>query len=387
MSGREVPIGWQGRAARAWLPDPLAVRDLGLSERTVRRTEQAAAAARRGSDELPVRWEALARLLLRAEGVASSFIEGVQAPLADVAAAELDPTALDLSLPDPTPRETAGWVADNLAAVTAAVSEARHGPLTLDALHRWHRILMGDVGLRHGHRIGTFRDAQASIGGTSPVDAALVPPPPDHLGPLVADLIEFANRTDVDAVTQAAVSHAQFEVIHPYGDGNGRVGRVLIGWVLTRRLRLVSPPPVSVRIAVDRGGYLSGLTMFRLGDVDPWVHWFAATVGDAGDATVNLIRAIDALQATWRDRLSDVRADSAAHRLIAVLPEYPVLSAATAADALQATERASRTALETLAARGIVVPYRRASQPAGRPRRWWVAAGLLDLVTAWSRPG
>lgn len=382
MSGCEVPIVWQGRAARAWLPDPLAARDLELSERTVRRTEQAAAAARRGSDELPVRWEALARLLLRAEGVASSFIEGVQAPLADVAAAELDPTPLD-----PTLGETARWVADNVAAVTAAVAEAHHGPLTVEALHRWHRILMGEVGVRHGHHTGTFRDAQAWIGGTSPVDAALVPPPPDNVGPLMVDLIAFANRTDVDAVTQAAVTHAQFEVIHPYGDGNGRVGRVLIGWVLTRRLRLVSPPPVSVRIAADRGGYLSGLTMFRLGDVDPWVHWFAAMVGDAGDATVNLVRAVGALQATWQDRLSDVRADSAAHRLIAVLPEYPVLSAATAARALGTSERASRTALETLAARGIVAPFRRASLPAGRPRRWWVAAELLDLVTAWSRPG
>jgi hypothetical protein len=68
-------------------------------------------------------------------------------------------------------------------------------------------------------------------------------------------------------------------------------------------------------------------------------------------------------------------------------PEYPVLSAATTAEALGTSERASRTALETMAARGIVAPFRRASRPAGRPRRWWVAAELLDLLTAWSRPG
>src|SRR5438034_1445792 len=132
MAGREVAIRWQGRPARAWLPDALASRPVLLSEATVRRTEQAAAAARRSSDVLPARWEPLARLLLRAEGLASSFIEGVRAPLADVVAAELDPTA----------GEPATWVAGNLAAVTTATRDAGRRPLTVKALHRWHRTLM-----------------------------------------------------------------------------------------------------------------------------------------------------------------------------------------------------------------------------------------------------
>ena len=131
-------------------------------------TEQAASAARRGSDALPVQWEALARLLLRAEGVASSFLEGLTSPLAEVVAAELDPTV----------GETARWVADNLAAVSSAIEEAHDRPLTVEALHRWHRVLMR--GARHlpGHLVGSWRDAQGWIGGTSPLDAALVPTPP-----------------------------------------------------------------------------------------------------------------------------------------------------------------------------------------------------------------
>lgn len=118
MAGREVPVTWNGRTVRAWVPEPLESRDFSLREPTVRRTEQAIAMARRANDELPLAWEALARLLLRAEGVASSCIEGVTAPLADVAAAELDRTI----------GETASWVADNLEAVGEGRGGHRSGP-------------------------------------------------------------------------------------------------------------------------------------------------------------------------------------------------------------------------------------------------------------------
>ena len=375
VAGRQVPIVWHGRRTDAWVPDRLSDRDLVLSEATARRTEQAAAAVRRSSDELPARWEPLARLLLRAEGIASSFIEGVRAPLPDVAAAELDPTV----------GETAAWVADNLAAVTATICEAHDAALSVESLHRWHRTLMARSSHLPAELVGAFRQAQGWIGGTTPLDAALVTAPPDHLDDLVDDLVSFANRDDIDPVTQAAAVHAQFEVIHPYGGGNGRVGRLLVGWVLTRRLHLVSPPPVSVRISADRGGYLSGLTLFRLGDLDPWVSWFAHVVHDAASATVDLVHAIAELEARWSERLAGVRADAAAHRLLTVLSEHPVVGADTAAAALGVSERSCRSALSTLAERGIVQPFRPAGGGAGRPRHWWVAGELVDLVTTWSR--
>lgn len=375
MGGREVPISWNGRRVRAWVPDPLAGAELKLSETTARRTEQAAALVRRGSDELPPAWEVLARLLLRAEGVASSFIEGVRAPLADVAAAELDPSV----------GEAASWVAGNLTAVSEAIEAAGHEALTLDQLHSWHRALMVGNPYLPAHLIGALRDAQGWIGGTSPADAALVTPPPEEVTPLLDDLVGFANRTDLDPVTQAAVAHAQFEIVHPYADGNGRIGRVLVSWILTRRLNLVSPPPLSVRIALDRGGYLAGLTLFRLGDVDRWVEWFADVVAGAGEASIALVRSVTALQATWLERLAGARADAAARRVVALLPEHPVLTAAVVATALGVSERTGRSALEALAAVGIVEPFEPARRGAGRPRRWWVARELTALVEGWSR--
>ena len=95
-------------------------------------------------------------------------------------------------------------------------------------------------------------------------------PPPNELAALLDDLIIFANRDDVEPITQAAVCHAQFEIIHPFGDGNGRVGRMLIAWLLIRRLALMVPPPVSVAIAADVAGYASGLALCTV----------SATIGD-----------------------------------------------------------------------------------------------------------
>ena len=175
------------------------------------------------------------------------------------------------------------------------------------------------------HQVGDWREEPGWIGGTSPLDAAIVVSPPELIAALMSDLVEFANRSDIDPVTQAAVAHAQFELIHPFADGNGRVGRILIAYLLTRRLNLTTPPPVSVRIATDRGGYLSGLTSFRLGQADPWVAWFAETVQGSGEATTNLVEAVATLTASWRERISDVRADAVTHRVLALLPAHPVI--------------------------------------------------------------
>jgi Fic family protein len=373
LSGRSVPITWQERRAQAWLPGPLDERAIDLSSSTIRKTEQAAASVRRADDLLPGSWEAVARILLRSEGVASSDIEGLRAPIEAVVAAEVDDTTAD---------RTAAWVADNLAVVHEAVLSSGR-PLSVAALHRWHRRLMqhGDLPASF---VGRFRTAQGWIGGTSPIDAVFVPPPPDAVGPLVRDLITFANRLDVDPVTQAAMVHAQFETIHPYGDGNGRLGRVLIGWLLARRLDVVLPPPVSVLIARDPGGYLSGLYQFRDGSLDAYVGWFADIVGRAGDASVVLGTELRTLLTDWHDRIDDLRADAAAHRLVDLLPKHPVLTSSVAAAELGVSDRAARTALDALAARSIVAKLDLRTAAIGRPQQWWIATDLVDAVGRWS---
>jgi Fic family protein len=373
MSGRSVPITWHGRRARAWLPDLLGDRAIDLSTAAVRRTEQAAASVRRADELLPGSWEPVARILLRSEGVASSDIEGLRAPIEAVVAAEVDDTGSD---------RTAAWVADNLVVVHDAVRSSRRA-LSATSLHRWHRRLM-----RHGdlprELVGAFRDAQGWIGGTSPIDAVSVPPPPDAVPSLMRDLIVFANRKDVDPVVQAAVLHAQFETIHPYGDGNGRLGRVLIGWLLARRLDVTLPPPVSVLIARDPGGYLSGLYQFREGSIDAYVSWFADVVRRAGEASVTLGQDLRGLLAEWHERVDDLRSDATARQLVDLLPEHPVLTSQVAAERLDVSERAARTALDALAERSILAKADIRTAAIGRPQQWWIAADLIDAVGRWA---
>lgn len=377
-TGAEVLIVWRGRRTRAFVPARLADRDLSLDAETVARAARAQAAVEHGAETMPENFAALARLLLRAEGVASSFIEGVTAPVVDVVLAEAgeggEPSA-------------AAWVAANLAAVTEAIDEAHAQPLTIESLCRWHRTLMTGSPTP-AHHVGVVRNEQGWIGGTSPLDAHLVTPPPEEVPALLDDLIAFVNRDDIDPVTQAATVHAQFEIIHPFADGNGRVGRVLIAWVLVRRLALVTPPPVSTRIAADVGGYASGLVLFRMGDQNAWVRWFADAVSGAGRAQEELVASVERLQRAWRDRLAApregtrrLRSNAAAWRVLELLPRHLVLTGPTVASELAIPLKSANAALRDLVDAGVLVEHG-SVQPTGRgrPGRLYTSAELLGLT-------
>ncbi|MGI8758667.1 MAG: Fic family protein [Acidimicrobiales bacterium] len=377
-AGEEIATVWRGRRARAFVPTRLADRDLKLTSDTVARAARGQAAVEHGAESMPEDFAALARLMLRAEGVASSFIEGVTAAVVDVVLAEAgeggEPSA-------------AAWVAANLAAVTEAVGEAHAQPLTVESLCRWHRTLMTGSPTP-AHQVGVVRNEQGWIGGTAPIDAHLVTPPPEEVPALLDDLVAFVNRDDIDPVTQAAIAQAQFEVIHPFADGNGRVGRVLIAWVLVRRLALVTPPPVSTRIAADVGGYTSGLVLFRMGDHNAWVRWFADTVSGAGRAQEELVASVERLQRTWRDRLAApregtrrLRSNAAAWRVLELMPRHLVLTGPTVASELAIPLKSANAALRDLVDAGVLVEH--GSVPPtgrGRPGRLYTSAELLGLT-------
>jgi len=377
-AGVEVPIRWRGRRAQAFIPTRLAKRDLTLTAETIVRAARAQSAVEHGAETMPDDDDPLARLLLRAEGVASSFIEGVTAPVVDVVLAEAG---------DPSERSAAAWVAANLAAVTEAIVEAHDGPLTFERLCRWHRTLMTGSPTPARH-VGAVRTEQGWIGGTSPVDAHLVTPPPEEVPGLLDDLVAYANRDDIDSVSQAAITHAQFEIIHPFADGNGRVGRVLIAWVLVRRLALVTPPPVSTRIAADVGGYGSGLVLFRMGDHNSWVRWFADAVSGAGRAQQELVAAVAQLQGAWRERLAAprpgarrLRSNAAAWRALDLLPRNLVLTGPIVAAELAIPLKSANAALRDLVDAGVLVEHGTV-QPTGRgrPSRLYTSPELLGLT-------
>lgn len=377
-AGVEVPIVWQGRRTRAFVPMPLADRDLTLTSETVAHAARAQAAVEHGAETMPEDFAPLARLLLRAEGVASSFIEGVTAPVVDIVLAEENGDA------GPS---AAAWVAANLATVAEALDEAHGGPLTAASLSRWHRTLMTGSPTPAQH-VGIVRTEQGWIGGTSPIDAHLVTPPPEYVADLLEDLVAYVNGTDVDPVSQAAIAHAQFEVIHPFADGNGRVGRVLIAWVLVRRLSLVTSPPVSTRIAADVGGYGAGLALFRLGDHDRWVRWFAEAVSGAGRAQQELVAAVQDLRGAWEDRLGAprdgtrrLRSNAAAWRVIDLLPRHLVLTGPLVAEELDIPLKSASAALRDLVEAGVLVEHGTVQgKRRGRPSRLYTSPELLGLA-------
>jgi Fic family protein len=368
---------WRGRRVRAFVPSLLKDREFALDVPTVARTAAATNEVTHAAEALDVDYEPLARLLLRSEGVASSYIEGVSAPVVDIVLAE---EQLD--------RDSSGaaaWVASNLAGVTDAVASAEgSAALSIETLCEWHRTLM--TGSPTPERlVGVIRNEQGWIGGTSPLDAHLVTPPPSELAELLDDLVAFTRREDVDPVAQAAISHAQFEIIHPFGDGNGRVGRVLVAWVLTRRLALLVPPPVSVAIAADVAGYSSGLVLFRLGDHCRWITWFAGAVASGGRAQRALISDVEHIKQQWRDRLAaterKTRSDAAIFAALDLLPRHLVLTSKILADELQISRKASLATLHRLVHLGILTEQGRVLRStSGQPATLFVSRELLGLA-------
>lgn len=310
--------------------------------------------------------DAAAAHLIRAESLSSSRIEGLDLSARRLAEADRDPAGA---------RRLAREVSANVSAMLAALELGiRREPLAADDLRDLHRVLMAGV---PGIRAGEYRRSQNWIGPSNhPADAVYVPPPVAHVERLVADLAGFANRTDLSPSLQAAIAHAQFEAIHPFVDGNGRVGRCLIGVVIRKRTGTAVFPPVSAGLRRDTSGYFADLQRFQQeADPWPWVRRFAAVTVAACDAARSTIVAIADLQAAWRQRAGRPRAGSVVARLIEVLPSHTILDADQVASLLGVDPATARRGLNALEAAGVLQQV-----TSGRRNRVWRADEVHDLL-------
>lgn len=355
---------------QAYVPDLIAEWDEPIAGRAAEAVVQATSAvARLQQADVGQDLEALAGPLLRAEALGSSFIEGLRASNKRVALATYEPLAAD---------GTAKAVANNVRAMERAISLAvGETDFSLDSLLDIHRVLL--EGTSESRFAGIIRTDQNWIGGrgTSPADAAFVPPPPDRVPELLDDLVSFVNRDDLPAVAQAAVAHAQFEIIHPFGDGNGRTGRCLIHVIFrSRALTPLFVPPVSVVLAASASRYIAGLIDFRDGRTDDWIGSFADVLTASAAATRSLWEQINGLLDVLISRAGAPRADSVARKIIVGLPAQPIVSAEIAADRYHVTPTAARGALNRLQDAGVLVPTR-----VGRRRdREWISDELFQLL-------
>jgi Fic family protein len=331
------------------LPPLIAARSVSVDAKLAAEMESAVAEIVALDQAHGDQLEALSVLLLRTESVASSKIESVEASLDDFA------RALHGSRANPS-----AW---SMVAAASALdlligTTDRRRRIEMAALLKAHTALMRDDPHEHVYA-GRLRDMQNWIGGSdySPRNALYVPPPPDEVPGYCEDLLRFANRDDVPVLAQAAVAHAQFESIHPFTDGNGRIGRALINAVLRRRrttTRLVVP--LASALVAHRDRYFDQLTAYREGDPRPLISSFAIASRIAAAESRTTARRLAEIPAEWSAMLGRVRAGSAAAQLLTMLPAQPVLSADEACEALSVTTSSVYAALERLQSAGVLRP-------------------------------
>jgi len=369
------PAG-QSRAERmpgrfeAYVPDPIAEYEPELTGSISRLLSDADAAVRELNRLDPAQAnqiEPLARQLLRQESLASSRIEGLLISHKRISEASYDPRG--------TADQRAREVLANIEAMEQAVQTgAGNRRIDAETIIALHRTLLG---ITQPKIAGVIRKTQNWIGGRyhTPVGADFIPPPADEVPRLFEDLAEFMNRDDLPATLQAGLAHAQFETIHPFADGNGRVGRCLIH-VIFRRRRLASHhvPPVSLLMATDVDGYVKALTAYRDDHEPDWTAYFAETAIAASAAAGDFGERLAELQAEWKVK-AGARKGSTAEKVIEALPGQPVIDVRKAAQLAGTSEEASRLALNALAERGVLKQVTK--------RNWgrvWQARGLWNLL-------
>lgn len=290
----------------------------------------------------------LGAVLIRTESVASSEIENVEAATADYA------RALHGIKSNPAAVSMAGATAA-IGGLVASVDDGRD--INRQALLSAHAALMHDdpAEVRYA---GKVRDVQNWLGGSdySPALAIYVPPPPDMVDNYLDDLLAFANRTDIPVMVQAAIVHAQFESIHPFTDGNGRIGRALINTVLRRRgttRRVVVP--LAAALVADVPAYFALLDQYRDGDPAPIVQAVARAARVAARQSQVTAERIADLPARWRDAVTPLRAGSAVARILDELPHTTVLTADDA-ERIAGSSSAAYRAIDRLVDRDVIRP-------------------------------
>jgi Fic family protein len=276
---------------------------------------------------------------VRKEAVLSSQIEGTQATLADLLAYEVG-APLDERSREVEVREICNYL-DALAYARKQLARNDGLPLSIRLLNEAHRRLM--KGVRGAGKLpGEIRRSQNWIGGTRPGNAAFVPPPPTEVGRLLSDLERFlhAEENGLPPVVRVGLVHVQFETIHPYLDGNGRIGRLLIA-LLLEHWKLLSAPALylSLHFKRHRAEYYRRLAAVRLdGDWEGWITFFLTGVATIADEAVDTARELFSVVTRDRASLFAARGVSvAALRLLDQLPHHPVVTIPAAARLLETT--------------------------------------------------
>lgn len=339
-----------------------------LDEETVVAAEDAITELARFDGQYGKQTAPFAAILLRSESASSSEIEQLTALPKNIALAELGARS----------GPNAALVVANTRALESAVALSEH--LDGAAIIAMQSVLLGDS---RPDQTGKWRGEQVWIGGgmsNSPHAASFVPPHHSRVAALMEDLVAFAQRTDLPALPQIAIAHAQFETIHPFPDGNGRTGRAIVHSMLhrlgiTRNLTV----PVSAGLLQDTSLYFAALTAYREGDLAPIIRAFSSACTASIDNGIRLIEQLN----TFRESAfaeTSARRGSAGWRSIDLLMTHPVIDAKTIANELGITAQNAQNGINRLVDDGILHPG-----SASRRNRHYESRAVLQALDAFAQ--
>lgn len=371
---------------RSYIPDPLVGSPLILTPELDALVAEAERAVRSvaSSDDLA----GISRFLLRSEAIASSQIEGYAPSSRQVAFAELEESEGKLNA-----SEQARLVVHNMTIVEEARKTLVHKPrIEVEDLVRLQGALLAD-----SPDLAGLRQVQNWIGGDSytPLGAEFVPPAPERVRTLLSDIIDYANGAAHSPIVQAALVHAQLETIHPFADGNGRVGRALIHTILMRRgLTEKAVLPISQVLSTFTDDYVSALDAYRytgpIGSSEfhagraHWISFFTRSLVAATEQARSIENELKSIREEWDEELARyvnasgrsraMRADSASSRILNDLPSTPVLTATSASRIHSISTQAARQGLIQLDEAGIL------ERQDIRGKTFFSAPRVLELV-------
>ncbi len=316
---------------------------------------------------------------VRKEAVLSSQIEGTQSSLSDLLLFENEEAP---GVPIADVQEVSNYV----AAVDFGLSRLRGGfPLSLRLIREIHAVLLA-AGRGSEKEPGEFRRSQNWIGGTRPGNAAFVPPPPELVLECMGKLELFLHeeKPDLPLLVRVGLAHVQFETIHPFLDGNGRLGRLLITFLLCAEGALQEPILyLSLFFKVNRQVYYDLLTRVRTtGDWEAWLEFFLTGVKETSDQAVQAARRIIALLDADRKKIEGLgRPAASVLRVHQYAQTHPILSIAPTAEQIGSTFPTVASAIEYMQQLGIL------REITGRQRhRLFAYRGYLDILNEGTEP-
>ncbi|MFA5057896.1 MAG: Fic family protein [Opitutaceae bacterium] len=352
-TGYQVPVAMVGERCTAFVPKPLPPEPALLWDDELQNAFQSASVALG-------RLSGIASLLpdprlflysyVRKEAVLSSQIEGTQSSLDELLLFE------NAAAPG-VPMDDIQEVANYVAAMEHGLKRLREDfPLSLRLIREIHGVLLSK-GRGSQKQPGEFRTSQNWIGGTRPGNARFVPPPPDHVIDCMGALEKFLHDPRVPALVRAGLAHVQFETIHPFLDGNGRIGRLLITFLLCHDGVIASPMLyLSLHLKQQRATYYDLLQRVRThGEWEEWMAFFLHGIAvSAGQAVETAGRLLQLFQQD-REKITGLgRAAGSALQLHDLLQQQPALSVARARAALKLSKPTVHAAFAQLEKLGLL---------------------------------